>query len=118
MKSKVWALLLGAVLLMSAGLGVFLMQPGEKAVMAQIYLDGDLVKTVDLRIDQQTTIDGAWGSNTVTVKDGKIAVTDVTCPDHHCMNRGFCDGGPAIVCLPNKLVIKFVGQQDVDAAVG
>ena len=69
MKSKVWALLLGAVLLMSAGLGVFLMQPGEKAVMAQIYLDGDLVKTVDLRIDQQTTIDGAWGSNTVTVKD-------------------------------------------------
>ena len=73
---------------------------------------------MDLRIEQVLTVESEWGCNTVTVKEGKIAVTAATCPDHHCMNRGFCDGGPAIVCLPNRLVIKFVGKQDVDGAIG
>ena len=49
---------------------------------------------------------------------GKIAVTEATCPDHYCMKRGFCASGMDIVCLPNKLVIHFIGEQTVDAAAG
>ena len=58
------------------------------------------------------------GTNTVTVKDGKIAVTAASCPDSYCMKRGFCQGGAQIVCLPNRLVIEFVGSQTVDGVVG
>ena len=118
MKSKVWIMILCGVFLICAGLGIWLMMPGETAAAAEIYLDGELVKTVDLRVDQEFTVEGEKGSNTVTVRDGKIAVTAATCPDHYCMDRGFCDGGTAIVCLPNRLVIEFVGVQEVDGAVG
>ena len=47
-----------------------------------------------------------------------MAVTEATCPDHYCMKRGFCDGGAQIVCLPHRLVLKFVGESEVDFVVG
>ena len=87
----------------------------EEARFAQITSKGDVVRTVDLAIDQEFTVDG---KNTITVRDGKIAVTWADCPDHYCMKRGFCSGGTDIVCLPNRLVISFVGEQEIDAAVG
>ena len=49
---------------------------------------------------------------------GAIYATEATCPDHCCMKRGFCASGTDIVCLPNRLVIHFLGAQTVDAAVG
>ena len=119
MKNKTWAMILGAVLLVCIGLSLWLLLPGKAATHARILSGGKLVKTVDLRVDQEFDLPSPnGGTNTVTVSGGKIAVTDADCPDHYCMHRGFCDGGTAIVCLPNQLVIEFAGTQDVDGAVG
>ena len=111
-------MVLGLVLAICLGLSLWLMRPGKPAGQAQIWLDGEFYKTVELSKEQEFTVTGPYGTNTVTVKDGKIAVTAADCPDHYCMQRGFCDGGAQIVCLPNRLVIKFVGEQEVDGAVG
>ena len=114
MKTKTWIILFAAI----AAVCIFLSLPlfsREQARFAKITSKGETVKTVDLMIDQEFTVDG---KNTVTVSGGKIAVTWADCPDHYCMKRGFCAGGTDIVCLPNRLVISFVGDQDVDAAVG
>ena len=114
MKTKTWIILFAAI----AAVCIFLSLPlfsQEQARFAKITSKGETVKTVDLAIDQEFTVDG---KNTVTVSGGKIAVTWADCPDHYCMKRGFCAGGTDIVCLPNRLVISFVGEQDVDAAVG
>jgi hypothetical protein len=94
------------------------MMPGNNSTQAEIWLDGELYKTVDLRIDQEFVVRSDRGSNTVTVKDGKIAVTAADCPDHYCMDRGYCAGGTQIVCLPNRLVIQFAGEQGIDGVVG
>ena len=118
MKNKYWIMLLGAVLLVCAGLSVALMIPGKTASRAEIRSEGKLIATVDLWEDQVLTVEGSHGTNVVTVKDGKIAVTQADCPDHYCMDRGFCDGGAQIVCLPNRLVIKFVAPQEIDGVVG
>lgn len=119
MNTKTWIVLLAVVLAVCLGLSVFLLQPGDAAGYAEISSQGEILKTVDLRIDQEftvTTPDG--GSNTVTVRDGHIAVTQANCPDGYCMARGFCDRGSQIVCLPNRLVIRFLGEQTIDAVVG
>ena len=119
MKTKHWILLFSILLIICLGAGFFLLMPGEAATFAEIRSDGQLLHLVDLRIDQEfhiTTPSG--GSNTVTVKDGKIAVTEANCPDHYCMDRGYCNSGAQIVCLPNRLVISFQGEQTVDAFVG
>ena len=119
MKSWKWAVLLGILLLASCAGSFFLMGRGPNSNTAQIVSDGQIIRTVDLRMEQEFTVAGSNGGyNVVTVKDGRIAVTDASCPDHYCMHRGFCSGGAAIVCLPNKLVIRFLDEQDIDAAAG
>ena len=114
MKTKTWIILFAVIAAACIALSLPLLRQ-EEARFAEITSKGELVKTVDLHIDQEFTVDG---HNTITVRDGKIAVTWADCPDHYCMKRGFCSGGTDIVCLPNRLVISFLGEQEVDAAIG
>ena len=117
MKTKYWVAILAAILFLCVSVS-FLTLGGEEASRAKITSNGRLIRTVDLSVDQEFTVETEGGYNIVTVKDGKIAVTEASCPDHYCMNRGFCSGGAQIVCLPNRLVIEFLGGQEVDGAVG
>ena len=114
MKTKHWIAAFAVLAVVCIALSLPLLRQ-EEARFARITSGGELIKTVDLMIDQEFTVDG---HNTVTVRDGKIAVTWADCPDHYCMKRGFCSGGTDIVCLPNRLVISFMGEQEVDAAIG
>ena len=119
MKTRTWILLLGGVFLLSLLGSYFVLRGQPYAAQAQISSGGNVVKTVNLRENQQFTITAPnGGENMLTVRDGKIAVTGATCPDHYCMKRGFRASGTDIVCLPNQLVIHFIGAQAVDAAVG
>ena len=117
MKTKYWVVLLAALLLICGVLSAVFLRPGQ-AQQAEVWSDGKLMKTVLLSIDQEFTVESADGFNTVTVQGGKIAVTAASCPDGYCMQRGFCQGGAQIVCLPNRLVIKFVAEQEIDGVVG
>ena len=119
MKTKTWILLFILLLTACLALSIPLLIPGEAASHAEITSQGKVLKTVDLHIDQEFTVETPEGGrNVVTVKDGKIAVTEANCPDHYCMNRGYCNSGTQIVCLPNRLVIRFLGEQTIDAVVG
>ena len=117
MKTKHWIFLLGGIVVASLALSIMLLGGGD-ADFAQVYSDGELLYTLDLRVDQQKEVVSEFGTNVVTVLDGKVAVTHADCPDGYCMKRGFCSGGAEIVCLPNRLIIRFLGQQEVDAAAG
>ena len=117
MKTKYWIFVIGGVLALCVALSVAFLRGGE-AQYAEVYSDGKLVATVSLAVDQEKIIESDYGINVVTVKDGKIAVTHADCPDGYCMKRGFCSGGAQIVCLPNRLVIRFGGHQEIDAAAG
>ena len=119
MKTRTWIILFAALLILCGGLSIPLLFPGEASTHAEITSQGQLLKTVDLRIDQEFTVETPeGGTNTITVSDGKIAVTQANCPDHYCMQRGYCNSGTEIVCLPNRLVIRFLGEQTIDAVVG
>ncbi len=118
MKNRTWILLIGVLLVLSLGLSALLLMGGSDAGYAEIWSEGKLLYTLDLRMDTQITVTTEQGSNTVTVKDGRIAVTAATCPDHYCMHRGYCAGGLQIVCLPNQLEIRFTDDQGVDGVVG
>ncbi len=119
MKSKYWAAVLALVLAGSLGISLFVGRPGTPAKRAEIVSDGKLIRTVALSEDQEFTLPSPDGGyNTITVRDGKIAVTEADCPDHYCVKQGFCDSGVQIVCLPHKLVISFLESEDIDGAVG
>ena len=118
-KSWIWITVLVCLLIVCMVSGYFLLSGNQEAQAAQIISDGKILRTVDLQTDQEFTVPSSNGGyNIITVQDGKIGVSEASCPDHYCMHRGFLSGGTDIVCLPNKLVIRFLGQQDVDSAVG
>ena len=117
MKTRTWILIFSLLMLVCAGLSFLFLNPSA-ADYAQVYSDGQLLFTLDLRIDQQRLVETARGANLITVQDGQLAVTEASCPDGYCMQRGWCSGGAQIVCLPNRLVIRFTGESDVDAMVG
>ena len=118
MKTGYWIGALALILAVCAVLSLWVLLPGEAAETVEIWSDGEFLYSLPLSVDTQLRIDSEQGSNTITIRDGKIAVTQADCPDHYCMDRGFCDGGAQIVCLPNRLVIKFVAPQEIDGVVG
>lgn len=108
-----------AAVLMLAALLFVLFLPGKQAgAQAQIYQNGKLLKTVSLSQDQEFTVEGDY-RNTVTVRDGRIAVTATNCPGQDCAGCGWIgSAGRSIVCLPNGLEIRIVGKTgDVDFVV-
>lgn len=118
MKSKYWVIILAAVLAVCIFLSVRLLGDTEQARWAQIWSNGVLQETVSLYEDRVLTVESSFGTNIITVRNGSIAVTQADCPDHYCMERGFCSGGAQIVCLPNRLVIRLVGEQRIDGVSG
>ncbi len=114
MKTKYWIAVFAAVLVICLGLSVLLLLPGEPAGFAEVYSEGKLLYTLDLSENREVTVSAEKGSNVITVRDGKVAVTQADCPDGHCMQRGYCNSGVQIVCLPHELVIRFTGEPAVD----
>ena len=118
MKNKYWVMVLAVLLAVSALCCIPLLKTKD-AHSVRITSDGTQIATLLLSQDQEITIPSPGGGyNTVTIRDGAIAVTSASCPDHYCMDRGFCTGGTQIVCLPNRLVITFMGAQKVDGIAG
>ena len=119
MKTRTWILIFVLILAGCLGASFYFLMPGEAAMYAEVTSHGQVVKTVDLRIDQEFSVENEKGGyNIITVRDGKIGVSDATCPDHYCMKRGYCNSGTEIVCLPNRMTIRFLGGQEIDAVVG
>ena len=117
MNNRFWMILIGALFALCLLL-TLLPGTGKPAARAQIVSEGEVVAVVDLNMPQELTVSTQRGTNTVTVRDGKIAVTHADCPDQYCVRQGFCNSGAQIVCLPHRLVISFLADSDVDGAVG
>lgn len=118
MKTRSWIIILTVVLAVCLGLSLWLLQTDGDADAVKVISEGELLYTLPLSVDTQVQIVSDWGKNIVTVKDGKVAVTQASCPDGICMARGWCSSGVQIVCLPNRLVLEFTGEQTVDGVAG
>ena len=118
MKSRFWILLLAALLVVCLTLSLWLLLSRQDAAAVRVISEGKVLYQLPLSVDTMVTVQTSRGRNVVTVKNGKVAVTEADCPDGYCMERGFCSGGSQIVCLPNHLIIRFVGAQAVDSVAG
>lgn len=107
-------------LLAAAGIIVFVLMrtSAVKDPIAEIYQDGELIRSLPLSEDCELTITCAEGYNTVTVKDGAVMISSADCPDKICVRTGAISGGAVpIVCLPHRLEIRVVGADGLDAAI-
>lgn len=117
-KGDVFAIVLVVVMAVLTAV-CFLPKSQAGPVMAEIYLDGQLVKTQPLDADTSFEITGKY-TNTITVKNGEIAITASDCPGEDCVHSGAIHtSGRSVVCLPNEVEVRVVTQtDDVDFVVG
>ncbi len=118
MKTKHWVIGIALLALVCGFLTFWLFGGDQNANSIEIWSEGERIYTFSLHENHTIVIEGDTGTNTVRIQDGKVAVIDADCPDKHCIQRGYCAGGAQIVCLPNELIIKFLGTQSVDGTVG
>ena len=97
----------------------FLPKGSSDAVVAEIYQDGELLRTLSLEENASFAVTGTY-TNTITVENGKIAITASDCPGEDCVHSGAIHtSGRSIVCLPNGVEVRVVSaQSDVDFVVG
>lgn len=92
--------------------------------VVSVYHHGNLIDTIHLdtvTTPYSFTVESDHGDfNVVTVEQGRICVSEASCPDHVCIKTGWIsDGAIPIVCLPNELVIQIESSEinGVDSAV-
>ncbi len=122
MSTKRWILVFFVILLFCTAL-IFLLQTGSESQIAAVYSDGQIVRTVDLsRPDAYDfpVVTQEGGENIIRVENSAIFVVSASCADKLCIHQGpLSPTGAPIVCLPNRLVIRWQsGNAGVDAISG
>ena len=87
----------------------------EEKNSALVYSNGELIQTIDLTQDAEYRIDYGDAWNILTVRDHMIHVSCASCASQDCVNDRKRNCGAPIVCLPNRLVIKFADDEALDA---
>ncbi|HPC38020.1 MAG TPA: NusG domain II-containing protein [Exilispira sp.] len=67
-------------------------------------------------LSENQTITLKNGLIIVEIKDKKVRVKQSDCPDKICVKRGWIEKpGQFIICMPNKLIVKIVGNEQYDS---
>lgn len=102
------------------GIAIWIIAGNSKldAPAVEIYQNGELFSTLPLSEDTEITVNCENGYNVVTIRDGKVFVSNADCPDKICMNMGEFSGSTPIICLPHRLEIRVVNSKsDTDANI-
>lgn len=118
-KNKHLIIIFCAVFVICSAVALFLFLHKPIRTTANIYVDGCLVKSIDLsQVNEGYSFDisSQGGKNTVLVEHGKICITDADCPDKVCVKTGWARSGMPVVCLPHKVVIELTAiSEEIDS---
>ena len=87
---------------------------------AEIWLDGELLRTIDLDALTEPIEIPVGEGNVVQAERGRVRMLSAGCPDQLCVHMGWTDS-PArpIVCLPNRVTVVIIGADgESDAVIG
>ena len=123
MTNRIWIVVFSFVALLCLGIWLFISNVSSPSKVVGIYKDGSLVEKIDLNSvtgEREITLSGNYGDNVILVSNGRIEMKSANCPDKICVEHGELKSSSSpIVCLPNKVVIKFEGSTDgADAKTG
>ena len=123
MKNRIWIIIFSVATVLCLGVWLYISNVLSPSKVVGIYQEGSLVEKIDLNSvtgEREITLSGEYGENVILVSNGHIEMKSADCPDKICVEHGeLKSSASAIVCLPNKVVIKFVSStDDTDAKTG
>lgn len=104
--------IIGSVLILLLIFGAYRILTKEEGSRAVIFSDNKVFGTFLLSEDTEFNVYFGDNYNTVIIDKGKVSVIDASCPDKYCMHQiPVSHEGEALVCLPNKLIIRIIGGE-------
>jgi hypothetical protein len=119
MKTGIWIIIIVIFLILCVLLSFFLMNRSPASSVVGIYKDGVLIQKIDLeKAAGERSIDLYDGDdyNIIIAGDGEIYIKAANCRDQVCVRHkplrlGDKANSP-IICLPNRVVIKFLSPEE------
>lgn len=116
MKRRNDIFLISGILILSLVLFlIFKLSSKNQNLTALVYYKNDLVLEIDLSVLSteivEYQVEGENGEIIIAAKHNAIAVIKEESPYHLCSQQGFINSThQALICLPNKVYIKIVGN--------
>ena len=113
-------LFLVCAILLIAGIGIlylFVFRESGNTVVVKVdgKIYGRYLLSENATIDVRSGEDG-MESNVIVIENGKVYVKSATCPDGICVgHRPIFRNGESIICLPNRVVITVIVDNDASA---
>ncbi|MDO5715074.1 MAG: NusG domain II-containing protein [Tissierellia bacterium] len=86
----------------------------------QIVVNGKVVDEIDLSKveEKEIKIHNKFGKNTIVIDRGQVHMEESDCKDRVCIKMGSIrQPGDHIVCLPNRLILKIISDNEDDLDV-
>lgn len=113
MKKKDLILILSIVLVIGIAFFANKILNSKNGSKVEIYIGNKLYRTVPLNKTENIKIDNEFGKNEIRIYNNGVEIHSADCPDKVCVNTGFINKpNQSIVCLPHKLSVKIVGEND------
>lgn len=118
-KKDIW-IILGLIVVSAFILLIFEFTKKEGDYVVVI-VNGKITETYDLHTDTEVVLSYQEGSyNILEIKNHQAAIIQASCPDKLCCKQhAISKANETITCLPNKVVIKIIGEkEDIDIESG
>ena len=112
-KYRLDIIVIAALLIFSLSVLLIINLTRKDGATVTVTLDGVTVAEYSLSKDGVYSLNG--GTNILTIENGTARMSESSCPDHICENKGKIKYvGQTIVCLPNKLTVTVTGEAEDD----
>ena len=104
-----------AVIVIGSVIGIFYVSRPSESNTVEIVSNGKVIKTLNLSTEKNNSFEVETNGkiNVIEIKNGRIRVKSADCPDKVCVDSGWLKSSDLpIVCLPNKLIIRFTENSD------
>lgn len=109
---------IGALLLVLAVIGCFLLLFRKEGSTVKVTVDGKLFSTYSLEQNQTVEIKTENGYNILVIENGTVYIKEASCPDGICSShRPIRFANSSIICLPNKVVVSIDSNSENDGGV-
>ncbi len=94
---------------------LFLKTSSKNGSRAIVSVNKEVILSIPLDKDTNIVVPETKGENVVRIKDGAASMSEADCPDQICVkHKPISKSGETIVCLPHKVVIEIVSEEDSD----
>lgn len=87
---------------------------------AKVYVQNDIVETIDLskKEEKDYTVHGLNGDLTIHIRNGEICVSKSNCPHQDCVKMGYVGtSNRPIICAYNAVYIVIEGHAEYDVEI-